>query len=397
MICGWDDMIREKVKTWTFVAVIISLLIGIYFFGFVSYPCSIVKGAINQNITCIKEHSEFIRNFLMGLVPLIGFPIIVWGAETACKQAKIAAEQKETAKKSLQETENNNRRTQENKIYMDCVGHLSSDKETIRTASIHGFGELLENLENEIKNLNETEIRKQERINFQDKILNVLWSFMVEHSREVLRLDNKVQSLLPEHDKSNVYKYDYDKDEISLSKFTENYLDQLSQLNSSIQRIKNSYYPQFRFIMELLAKYRPHTYALGKFWQNKFWKNIYLQSIYLGEAELSGADLVGANLNGADLSGVDLSGADLRGVNLSGAILKRAFFSKGFNAGFSSKAFLREEDLSEANLSGAKFNNATIFPDGFDREIDTKKHKMINLDEPTEQEKQQTESPVVAE
>jgi hypothetical protein len=186
-------MVRNKLKSWIVSSIkwIIGLLTTFTLWAFL-LSCSIVFFAVYLGYYIFsdpkllttndfKDYIEIVRNILMGLVPLFGFPLIVWGTETA-------HEQKKTAKKSLQETENNNRRTQENKIYMDCINHLASDKETIRTASIHGFGELLENLNAQINNPNTTDENKKERINFQDKILNVLWSFMIEHSREVLKL-----------------------------------------------------------------------------------------------------------------------------------------------------------------------------------------------------------------
>jgi uncharacterized protein YjbI with pentapeptide repeats len=58
-------------------------------------------------------------------------------------------------------------------------------------------------------------------------------------------------------------------------------------------------------------------------------------------------------VSGANLEKVDLYNADLRWTNLEGAA------------------------LSEANLSGARYNNAAIWPDGFD----PKAAGAINVDE----------------
>lgn len=330
------------------ITIVLIILVFYFFFDF-----DFLKQKSNKS----EENTlTWFKDIILIATTAFGLPFLVWNY-------KNTYEQKETAKKSLQETENNNRRTQENKIFVDCINHLASDKETIRTASIHGFGELLENLENEIKNLSETDIRKQERINFQDKILNVLWSFMVEHSREILKFGNSFN-----------LKYSI----IGNFSMSDEYLEAKEHINAL-------YHPQFRFIMELLTKYRPDIDALYrlnkdslnrplidsifKFWNNKYWREIYLQMIDLSRADLRNANLrkadlskaflIFSNLSRADLSDADLSRADLRNADLNGTI------------------------LDDVNLTEAKYNNATIFPDGFA----PTHHNMKNLDEPTEEAK----------
>ncbi len=66
-----------------------------------------------------------------------------------------------------------------------------------------------------------------------------------------------------------------------------------------------------------------------------------LQGANLGGANLQEANLGGANLQGTTLVGANLQGANLRGANLQGAI------------------------LTYANLQEAKYNNVTIWPEGF--------------------------------
>jgi len=127
-----------------------------------------------------------------------------------------------------------------------------------------------------------------------------------------------------------------------------------------------------------------------------------LSQVRLLEADLSNADLYKAKLPGAMLSSANFSGADLREADFSGAGLSRANFSNAglLNADFSgailsrtdfsgaglSRAnfsnagliganfsgtdlrgadFRKAEHLEDATLSGAKYNSATIFPDGF--------------------------------
>ena len=72
----------------------------------------------------------------------------------------------------------------------------------------------------------------------------------------------------------------------------------------------------------------------------------------LSTADLSGADLSGANLFGADLSDAELGGADLSGANLRGAEMGGADL-KGAN--------LREADLNEV-----RYDDYTVWPEGFD-------------------------------
>jgi uncharacterized protein YjbI with pentapeptide repeats len=107
-----------------------------------------------------------------------------------------------------------------------------------------------------------------------------------------------------------------------------------------------------------------------------------LRQADLSGTDLSKADLSGANLYRADLSGANLYRADLRQANLSDAHLSGAYLPEAdlcqanlLDADLRQAnlldADLREADLtwadlSEANLIGAKYNNDTIWPDGFD-------------------------------
>lgn len=81
-----------------------------------------------------------------------------------------------------------------------------------------------------------------------------------------------------------------------------------------------------------------------------------LEKVDLVNARLSGSDLwsvnlKGANLEGANLWDVSLEEADLEGANLQGAEL--------------GKATLSFAKLTGANLQGAKYNNDTLWPEGF--------------------------------
>jgi len=108
-----------------------------------------------------------------------------------------------------------------------------------------------------------------------------------------------------------------------------------------------------------------------------------LSGAYLREAELSGADLRGAVLPGADLReaflrGADLRGADLRTADLRGAKLRGAKL-RGAKLGGAKLggADLGGADLGGADLGGADLHGsiligvisdeATLWPEGFDR------------------------------
>jgi hypothetical protein len=66
----------------------------------------------------------------------------------------------------------------------------------------------------------------------------------------------------------------------------------------------------------------------------------------LNGIDLENTNLSGLNLRGADLRGAYLSGANLRGTDLSGADLNGA-------------------DLSGAILEGIKYDDLTVWPEGF--------------------------------
>ena len=81
-----------------------------------------------------------------------------------------------------------------------------------------------------------------------------------------------------------------------------------------------------------------------------------LKDANLRYANLSGADLRGADLGGAKLIAADLGGADIKGANLGGADLGRADL-RG--------ADLEGAYLKGANLEGAKYDDKTIWPEGY--------------------------------
>jgi uncharacterized protein YjbI with pentapeptide repeats len=86
-----------------------------------------------------------------------------------------------------------------------------------------------------------------------------------------------------------------------------------------------------------------------------------------GMLDLQGVDLSGALFNGVDLTGCDLrnarlvlcvfSGAEMAGVKLGGAALSMAFLGS---------CDLSQVDLTGTNLTGVLYDDATVWPAGFD-------------------------------
>lgn len=88
-----------------------------------------------------------------------------------------------------------------------------------------------------------------------------------------------------------------------------------------------------------------------------------LGGLRLRRALLSGFDLRGANLEGADLTSADLQDADLRGANLTRA------------------------ELTNALLGGALYDDATLWPGGFEpgpagaiRRLETNEHRVCRAE-----------------
>lgn len=87
----------------------------------------------------------------------------------------------------------------------------------------------------------------------------------------------------------------------------------------------------------------------------------------LTNARMSGADLGRARLIGADLNGADLSKADLMGANLCRANLKGVNLSEArLIFSYLMGADLSGADLNNTDLREAKYDETTVWPDGFD-------------------------------
>ena len=99
----------------------------------------------------------------------------------------------------------------------------------------------------------------------------------------------------------------------------------------------------------------------GAFLDNVEFPGCYLPNVDLTKASLCGANLVHAVLKGANLSGAylcmaNIMGCDFTGANLSGADLGGAYM-EGAN--------LSNADLSGADLFRTRYDEETVWPDGF--------------------------------
>ena len=83
--------------------------------------------------------------------------------------------------------------------------------------------------------------------------------------------------------------------------------------------------------------------------------------VYVWRAIFNNADLRGANLTGVKAWGAKFYNADLRGVNLTGALLWEVNFNNADLRG----ANLTGARLWRARFEGAKYNDKTIFPEGW--------------------------------
>ena len=108
-----------------------------------------------------------------------------------------------------------------------------------------------------------------------------------------------------------------------------------------------------------------------KYYQNADLKGAHLTGVSLSEANLKGAHLTGANLRRADLTIANLTRADLTEANLTEANLRKANLTGANLRKANLKgASLRRADLSDANLKGAdltevRWDESTIWPEGF--------------------------------
>jgi uncharacterized protein YjbI with pentapeptide repeats len=90
-----------------------------------------------------------------------------------------------------------------------------------------------------------------------------------------------------------------------------------------------------------------------------------LAGAILGRAKLTDAHLEGAILGRAHLAGAHLAGAQLDGAQLGGASLERATLDAASLVG----ANLAKANLDEASFGGTRYDQKTIWPQGFRPEV----------------------------
>lgn len=262
-------------------------------------PCTIGIAIILAVTTVILQrffNMDDIRNVLLSLGALVGIPFLVWRTQIADK------------------TQKGSEKSFFNDRYIKAVEQLSDDKETIRIAGTYALIQLLDEANERDKNA----------------ILNVLWCFMEEHSREALILKAEINSI-----QENINKNRSEELEILNEKLKHS--NQKIGLNNYLLKMQ-AYYSQFSLILPIIPKKQ----------NQRWWKSRDLSSI-----SLSHSDLQTLNLTNLDFSYADLSYADCDNSDFSNC------------------------DLNNTDLNNAKYNNKTKFPDGFNPQ----EHGMINVDD----------------
>jgi|GEM_PF-6819128 len=246
--------------------------------------------------------SSIIRNLILSLGALIGFPLIVWRAEISDRSQKIAE------------------KTAVTDLYIKAIEQLSSDKETIRTAGTHALIQLLEQA-----------INKQDHTTKQH-IWDILWCFMQEHSRDVWAR----------------YKFN----------------DQESQEECVNQM--QPYYPQFRMIIQALPKKDNRHWWQTRYWPDIFLEKIDLRYADLKDAYLVGINLKSANLGHTNLENAALHSAILERVILEGVDLRNAeLILTKLQSAFLIQADLRDVSLKFTDFNEARYDKYTIFSEDF--------------------------------
>ncbi|MBX2997544.1 MAG: pentapeptide repeat-containing protein [Caldilineaceae bacterium] len=114
----------------------------------------------------------------------------------------------------------------------------------------------------------------------------------------------------------------------------------------------------------LLVNQRSDLWLVRMDMRDVYLPDINLSNANLSEALLTRATLANANLSGARLSRTNFVSANLSGVNLTGADLTRALLQSSDLRG----ADLTDAILDNANFAGSRYDDSTIWPEGFDVE-----------------------------
>ena len=269
---------------------------------------------IYDNWQWLIDNHEIVRNYVLVIAAMVALPLSIW-------RSKVA-----------QDTLNHQTSVHITTIYKDSITHLASEKPSIRLAAIHTLRKVSEDSDF-----------------YKAVILEILYSFLKENSRELLDLIGISANYSSSEDDSKLEK--------ALDKHRAEYLDQFSEAVKLIIDISNKLNRQVCFDNKTnLQEISLYPFSLNFPFNRPFMNNPFRR--------------VGADLFKASLQMVDLSGADLRYAMLQNANLKEAYLTS---------ANLEDADLINANLEGThlrgcKYNSNTQFPVGFD----PKKHGMID-------------------
>ena len=135
--------------------------------------------------------------------------------------------------------------------------------------------------------------------------------------------------------------------------------------------LHNSRRNDYVFDMKKLSHaYLPEAQLVRAYLRKADLSNSLMNFSKLIEADLAGADLRDAELLGATLRDAELLSADLRKANLYGASLTRAnLYGANLEGANLEGANLSLANLAGADLIGATYDDETVFPEGFDPEL----------------------------
>ncbi len=265
-------------------------------------------------------------NVLRGLIPLflglVGGAFLFWRSHSADMDAK--------SKKQSVEIE---RRNQIMQIFAKGVENLGSKDEMVRLAAIFSFADI---------------IRKTEDKELKRDIGELLYKFMIQHSRKAIALERKRKS-----------------HPLSQEKYTE--------LTKEREEIKQ-YHSQFCAILQHIIKplQKEEIFAIGL-----DYSPIYFWGIEAGSSDFSNLDITGANFDNANFENVKMSDANLTSVwfketklarcDCTNVILKDAVFERCTfeDVNFTKSCLLGAKilynmDLRRVCFRGADLTNAEL-------------------------------------
>lgn len=134
-------------------------------------------------------------------------------------------------------------------------------------------------------------------------------------------------------------------------------LDRLGEVPADWQDFTGIYGSHYDFSNRTLngASFRGNYMDVASFARSEL-RQADFSEAHMGSGDFAGADLAGAVMSNARLGGGKFAGAVLDGADLSGAWMQGSDL-RG--------ASLKGANLSDTRLTGAQYDDATIWPDGF--------------------------------